>query len=172
MSRFLKGGHPVLVIIGVALIFLITFMAVTLLWGGTKEQPAYDVTGVLSDGKTLYSLSDNYGKTGSVLLFYDMEDATSAELMETFAAIAPEYKADILAVSISQKPMEEQLQMLKEAGITFPHLLFDPEGTIAETYNVHVPPTTYFIDKNGLVQDVYPGPISEKSIRKELKAIE
>lgn len=172
MSRFSKVARPGLVIAAVAFIFIITFAVVSLLWRDSKPRQAFDVTGVLSDGHSLYSLSDNYGKTGSVLLFFDIEDVTAAALMEEVAAIAPEYTADILAVSISRQPIDEQVQMLTEQGIAFPHILFDPDGEAAETYNVRVAPVTYFIDKNGLVQQAFVGPISEKSLRKALAALD
>ena len=67
--------------------------------------------------------------------------------------------------------MEEQKRQLAELGIDFPHILFDLDGKMAETYNVHGTPVTYFIDKNGLIQDAFIASISEKSLRKALASL-
>ena len=171
MKTFWKTTRPILVVAGVAILFLLSYFIISFFSKDHEPQAAYDVTGVMADGSSLYSLSDNYGKTGTVLVFFDIDTGKATELLTQLHAAAPDYPVDILAVATSKKTMEEQKRQLEELGVDFPHILFDLDGKMAETYNVHGTPVTYFIDKNGLIQDAFIASISEKSLRKALASL-
>lgn len=172
MNRIPKAARPILVIAGVAIVFLISYFIISAVWKEDEPQYAYDITGVTADGETLYSLSDNYGSTGTVLIFFNHDTGKAIELMQQLSAAAPDYHVDVIAVATGEGTIEEQKAIMEENGITvFPHTLFDLDGEMAKTYNIHGTPITYFIDKNGLITEAFVASISEKSLHKCLAAI-
>jgi peroxiredoxin len=168
-----KYGKTALIVAAVAVVFLAAYFVISALWQPKEPQPAPDVTGVTADGSSLYSLSENKGKSGTVLIFFNLNTGNAVETMEQLSRLSAEFPTvDVMAVSTGEGAIPEQLSAMKEHGITaFPHTLFDVDGEMAKTYNVHGTPVTYFIDKNGLVQDCFISVISEKSMRKALALI-
>ena len=73
----------------------------------------------------------------------------------------------ILSIAINQdrntvKPVVEQ------NGLTFPVLL-DPESQVARQYQIRGIPTTFFIDRDGIIQDIKIGPMSEEQIEQYVR---
>ena len=58
----------------------------------------------------------------------------------------------ILAVNLAESPAKVQ-EFMDELGLTFTVLL-DSRQEVGKLYNVSAIPTTYFIDKNGIIRDV------------------
>jgi peroxiredoxin len=106
-------------------------------------------------------LSDYRGKL-VVLNFWTFCSACKEELpyIQTVyndrGPIAPDLA--VLAVNVTQQP-EQVLQFVSYYGLTFDFLL-DPWATVASDYYIHKIPTTYFIDKNGIIQDLQVGECS------------
>lgn len=167
-----KIMRPFIVILAVALIFFLSFFVLSLFINEDKApQPAPDVVGPKADG-SIYSLSDNFGKQGVALIFFELEHRHSVEAMQHLIPKAKEQKVEVVAVCVSQLPIEQSLAKMKELEIPQgTHTLFDLEGEMAKAYALTTAPCTYFIDKNGMIRDAYPGPISESSAEKELKAL-
>ncbi|MDO8568449.1 MAG: TlpA disulfide reductase family protein [Dehalococcoidales bacterium] len=67
----------------------------------------------------------------------------------------------ILAIDIGEKPDVVE-QFIKGNGLTFPVLL-DSQQIVAEKYNVGGIPTTFFIDKDGIIKDVRVGAFSSET---------
>ena len=166
-----KMMRTFLVVLVVALIFYLTFFVLTLFIKDQEPAPAPDIIGAQADG-TLYSLSENFGKQGVALIFFELEHRHSQDAMGNIIPKAKELGVPVVAVCVSDLSVEQSQARMKELELPTPDiLLFDVEGTMAETYRVDPPPCSYFIDKNGMLRDAYPGPISEKSAEKELKEI-
>ncbi len=164
--------RPFLIILAVALVFVLTFFILTLFIGKKEPQPAIDVTGVEADGQTLYSLSENFGKKGVALVFFELEHRHSQEVLQRIVPKAKELGVEVVAVCVSDGTIQESLARMKELEMPVAeHTLFDLQGEMAKKYNVTAPPCTYFIDKNGMMVDAYLGTISEKSAVAELKEI-
>ncbi len=173
MKKSTKYVRTALILIAVALIFLISYLIIASVWKKNEHRYAPDITGVTADGKSLYSLSENLSRTGTLLVFFDHDTEKAVELLQLISTVAPDYDVDVMAVATGEGTIEQQLTILKENEITvFPHTLFDLDGEMAETYNVTETPVTYFIDKTGRINDAYISSISEKSLRKELSAID
>ena len=173
MKKSMKYGRTALIVIAVALIFLISYLIIASAWKKNEHRYAPDITGVMADGKSLYSLSENLGKTGTLLVFFDHDTEKAVEVMQLISTVAPDYDVDVIVIATGKGTVEEQLKILKEKEITaFPHTLFDLDGEMAKAYNVTETPITYFIDKTGRIADAYIASISEKSLRKELAAID
>ncbi len=168
-SRILR---PFLIVLGVALVFILTFFILSLFIGDKEPQPAIDIVGVEKDGATLYSLSENFGKKGVALVFFELEHRHSQEVMQRMVPKAKELGVEVVAVCVSDLSIKESLQKMEALKMPLAeHTLFDLQGEMAKKYNVSTAPCTYFIDKNGMMVDAYLGTISEDSIEKELKAI-
>lgn len=164
--------RPALITAAVAVLFVSVYLILSAALKEPQPQPAMDITGPTQDG-TLFSLLDNKGERGTLLIFFNHDTGKAINAMVQISEIAPEYKTvDIVAVATGKGTIEEQIAIMKENGITvFPHTLFDINGEMAKTYNVTGTPVLYFIDKNGMVTDDYLAVISDKSLRKELAAI-
>ena len=173
MKKQFKYGRTALIVIAVALIFLISYLIIASVWKKNEHRYAPDITGVTADGKTLYSLSDNLDSTATLLVFFDHKTDKAVEVLQLISTVAPDYDVDVMAIATGEGTIEEQIKILKEKEITvFPHTLFDLDGEMAKAYNVTETPVTYFIDKTGRINDAYIASISEKSLRKELSAID
>jgi cytochrome c biogenesis protein CcmG, thiol:disulfide interchange protein DsbE len=57
-----------------------------------------------------------------------------------------------------------------EFGVTFP-IVLDETGDTADAYNVLGLPTTIFIDRNGIVQEVFTGPVNKAYIEAKLSEL-
>ena len=170
MKNF-KFGRTILVVLGVALLCLICWMAASLIIG-KEPQKAPDITGVCSDEKTLYSLSDHYGQKGTFLVFFDLDTGKAVELLETLKTVVPEFpEVEVIAVSTTKGTISEQKERLKEKGIDFPRILFDLDGEMAKTYNISGTPISYLIDKDGMIQKSYVSVISAKTLKKDLATV-
>ena len=71
------------------------------------------------------------------------------------------YKDQASFIGIVFEDTEDSTKkFLRENGESFPQL-FDRKSTVAVDYAVTGVPETYFIDKNGIIVDKYPYPISQ-----------
>jgi thiol-disulfide isomerase/thioredoxin len=62
-------------------------------------------------------------------------------------------------------------QFVEQLGASFP-IWLDIDGAAEEAYRVQALPTTIFIDRDGVIQDmIVGGPMSEDNLEKELKRI-
>ncbi len=68
----------------------------------------------------------------------------------------------VLAVNVTQQPDQVE-QFVSYYGYTFEFLL-DTWATVASDYYIHEIPTTFFIDKNGIIQDIQVGAFSGPAV--------
>lgn len=166
-----KIMRPFLIVLSVALVFCLTFYILTFFIKDKEPAPAPDIIGAQADG-SLYSLSENFGKQGVALIFFESEHRHSQEAMENIIPKAKELGVRTVAVFVSELSIEDAQAKIKEMNLPTPDvLLFDVDSKMAQTYHVDPAPCSYFIDKNGMLRDAYPGPISAKSAESELKEI-
>jgi len=65
----------------------------------------------------------------------------------------------------------EIVQIFAEGqGLTFP-ILLDEDGAVAQGYHIRGVPTSLFIDREGVIQAQYTGPMNEALIEKYLEQI-
>jgi len=73
----------------------------------------------------------------------------------------------ILAIDIGENPSVVK-EFMENFGLSFPALL-DTNQDVALKYNIRAIPTTFFIDKDGIIQDIKVGAFSSKTeIEKQL----
>ena len=115
----------------------------------TRGSIAPDFLITAFDGKT-YRLSEHREK-GVVLNFWASWCGPCRWEMPYFEENWKEYQDNILFVGVAVRDFEEQARLFSElTGVTYPNGL-DNNGEIAAIYNVTSMPTTYFIDKDGLI---------------------
>ncbi len=73
-----------------------------------------------------------------------------------------------LAVDIQQDTWEDAREFLQEFGITYPAIR-DETGEIMLKYHMVGLPTTFFIDRNGIVRSKFVGPFLGREGVKELE---
>ena len=108
---------------------------------------------------------------GSVVIFIDPEIEGATKLLSQIINLHGD--ADIIALSVSELPENEQKEKLKAASadiLELEKLCFESSEAI-EKYNIGATPVTYFIDKDGYVVDVFVGAIRDSSIEKCIEKI-
>lgn len=78
---------------------------------------------------------------------------------------------DISHVVINeQEKLSPSTVFVKRGGYTFPFVT-DEDGVLIEKYNVQSYPTHYFLDRAGIIRDIYVGVLTDGEIRGKLSAI-
>ncbi len=81
-------------------------------------------------------------------------------------------KMTIIAVNHTTLDQKEQIpDFLKEFGVTF-KVVLDETGDTAKAYGIIGLPTTIFIDRTGLVNEVFTGPINKAYIEAKLAELQ
>lgn len=82
-----------------------------------------------------------------------------------------EGKIDFYAVNLtSQDNKQDAAAFVKEYGFEFP-ILLDEKGEVANRYKIIGIPTTFFIDKNGVIQQTVMGMIDQTMVDEYMKKI-
>jgi cytochrome c biogenesis protein CcmG/thiol:disulfide interchange protein DsbE len=78
----------------------------------------------------------------------------------------------VLAVnSTLQDDQANVARMRRDLGLSFP-ILLDYEGTVGHRYGVRMLPTTFIIDRQGVIRQVlFGGPLSEASLRNAVEPL-
>ncbi len=132
---------------------------------------APDFTLDRSDGKTV-TLSDLQGQA-VVLNFWATWCAPCRAEMPALERVYQAQRDDGLVIlGVNQmEPKERVERFLAETGVTFP-IALDPDAEVGRIYRVHAMPTTYFIDRQGVIRDVIiGGPLSEALLHSKISAL-
>ncbi len=73
----------------------------------------------------------------------------------------------ILAVNMRESEATVQA-FVEQSGTTFT-ILLDKSGMVVSLYRVYAAPTSFFVDKEGIIIDRYMGPLTEQAIEKRLE---
>ena len=119
-----------------------------------------------------YTLSDLRGQAVVINLWATWCPPCRAE-MPALQKMYEEYKAQglvILAVnSTAQDTASAVAPFAAEYGLTFP-ILLDDAGSVTNAYQVRSLPSSYFIDRKGIVREVIiGGPMSEALLRTRIE---
>ena len=79
---------------------------------------------------------------------------------------------EVLAVNVtSPDSAEAAVTFINQEKLTFP-ILFDPEAVVSQKYQMQALPSTYFIDKKGVIREVVlGGPMSEALLRTQVERL-
>ena len=127
---------------------------------GTNPAPQFQFT---NNSGQLISLSDLRGKP-VLINFWATWCSPCRMEMPYIQQIYNEWQEKglvLLAINIGESA-SRVAEFMRSQGFSFPVLL-DPEGEIAGQYGVRAIPTSFFIDKDGIIQDMKVGPFHSKA---------
>jgi peroxiredoxin len=77
----------------------------------------------------------------------------------------------ILAVNATnQDNLQDATAFVEERGLTFP-ILLDREGVVAQNYRSHLLPTSFFVDREGIIRHKTIGSMSEALLRTRVQEL-
>lgn len=129
--------------------------------------PAPDFTLATPDGLT-YTLSEWRGQPVIINLWASWCAPCRAE-MPALQRVSQEFQDQgllVLGINVTrQDSASAALNFAAQHGLTFP-ILLDPAGRVADAYQLRALPTTFFVDSQGIIQEVvYGGPMAEALLR-------
>lgn len=134
---------------------------------------APDFTLLTMEGETVI-LSEMRGQAVLVNFWASWCGPCRAE-MPAMQRIYEEYEEQgftILAVNVtSQDSRSAASAFVTQYGLTFP-ILMDETGAVSRAYHLNAFPSSYFIDRNGIIQEVVlGGPMSEALLRIRIESL-
>lgn len=150
----------VFIIIGILIVSVCLALIIKVLF--KEPEPVKDVSFEVYSGEVT-KITDVAQKDGAVIVFFDPEIEGSVKVVDKL--IKNKKDCAVIAVSVSKKTADEQLEKLDDDIKALKYLVFESKDFI-KAYNIGNPPVTYFVDKKLLVQDAFVGDIKEKTIKK------
>ncbi|QSB50466.1 TlpA family protein disulfide reductase [Parageobacillus toebii] len=120
-------------------------------------------------------LSDLRGNTVILNFWATWCPPCKAEIpeMQKFYENNKNNNVEILAVNLtnSESSPDAVKNFVREKGMTF-NILLDKQGEIGNLYGVITIPTSYIIDKNGIIRGKYVGPMSYETMDRFISSIQ
>jgi peroxiredoxin len=142
--------------------------------GTKKGNIAPDFTIVDLNGKEV-SLSDYRGKKVILNMWATWCPPCRAEMPEMqsyYETYAEKDNVEILAVNMTFQDSISNVKTFKEEnGLTFP-ILLDQNNDVGVPYRVMVLPSTWFINEEGIISDIYQGPMNEETMKSLIKKMD
>ena len=146
--------------------------ATTLQAAAVAGHPAPDFELASPDGE-IYKLSDFKGQPVILNFWATWCGPCRAEFPE-FQEAAVDNADSLVIIGINNTTADQADQVpgfLEEFGITFP-IVLDETGETVKTYRIIGLPTTVFIDSNGIVNEVFTGPLNKAYIESKISELE
>lgn len=127
------------------------------------NHPAPDFTLTTYDGATI-TLSKLKGQVALINVWATWCPPCRAE-MPAIQATYEQYHGQgftVLAVNLQEDP-RVVAAFMRQYGLTFPALL-DLDGAVSTAYQARVLPSSFFVDKKGVIRAVYRGPMPRSVI--------
>jgi thiol-disulfide isomerase/thioredoxin len=118
---------------------------------------APDFTITMDNGQSL-KLSELKGQPVFLNFWASWCPPCKKEMPDIEKIFKEERKVKIIAVNIKETPMEVR-SFLNSNGFTFP-IGYDPKGEISSLYMATGIPTSYAIDRNGIIRHQIQGPLT------------
>ena len=172
------NSYKLLIILAVAgLVLALGVAGFLLMQGSTKnelpansletKEPAPNFTLALVDGDN-FQFSDHKGKP-VLINFFASWCLPCREEMPVLVKIAHEYgPKGVIFLGIAVDDTEEKMKdFIARYGVNFPVGL-DKTAEIQKSFGLYGIPTTYFIDKQGIIHYFHSGVVTEELLRHEL----
>ena len=132
--------------------------------------PAPDFTLTTTDGETV-TLSELRGKPVLLNFWATWCPPCRAEMPHIQSAFEEYEEAGLLILAVDQQESRAEVLAFAQAfGLTFP-LALDTTGQVGMTYLARALPTSYFIDREGIIRDKFIGPMTLPILEDRLNAI-
>jgi peroxiredoxin len=117
-----------------------------------------------------FMLSDAAG-TPVVLNFWATWCAPCRNELPALQDAAERYEGRVLIVGVDQGEAADVVQsFVDEFSLTYP-IPMDADGEVGHRYNVRGLPTTFFIDSNGLIRDIWSGEMNAITLAEKIEGI-
>lgn len=120
-----------------------------------QPAPAFSARSLTGGGNVALG---NYKGKVVYLDFWASWCAPCQTSLPALEALRKEFPADqfqVIAVNVDQDP-EKARKLLEKLKIGYPSAT-DPEGRLPETFGLKTMPTSYLIDRDGVIRRVHPG---------------
>ncbi|OAB41051.1 TlpA family protein disulfide reductase [Paenibacillus antarcticus] len=79
----------------------------------------------------------------------------------------------VLSVNLTQTEKSESdvKAFVEDFGLTFP-VVMDTDGDVASTYQISAYPTSYFIDSQGIIREIFKGAINDEMMEKAISKMD
>jgi peroxiredoxin len=126
-----------------------------------RPGPLFELPSV--DGATI-ALDDHKGQVVLINVWATWCPPCQVE-MPAIEAVYQRYRDQGFSVlAVNQGEERETVQaFMRDYGLSFPALL-DHEGAVSRAYRAHSLPSSFFIDRRGIIRTIYLGPISRGAL--------
>ena len=132
--------------------------------------PAPDFTLQTLDGQTL-QLSDLQGQAVVLNFWASWCPPCRAEMPELEQAYQENMDQGLVVLGVNQGEQQAVANdFIQRFGLTFPVVL-DQELVASRNYRVNSLPTTFFIDRNGIIRDQVTGQVNTALLNEKLRSI-
>jgi DsbE subfamily thiol:disulfide oxidoreductase len=132
--------------------------------------PAPDFTLATTNDEAL-TLSQLKGKPVLLNFWATWCPPCRAEMPHIQAAYKEYGAAGLIVVAIDeQESADEVRRFANEFGLTFP-LALDTSGQVGQKYLARALPTSFFVDRGGIIRHKFTGPMTEPILEERLNAI-
>ena len=154
-------------VLAVMTIAIASILLVNLVWNGLPT----GTTAPLFQGNTLDGQSIDLAQLRGrpvMLTFWSPDCFACREELSALQTLAADPNTDMQLVTVvSHMAATEVAEFATAQQLTFP-VIVDPPGSIAQQYEVSGIPFTYFIDQNGLIDQVVMGAGQEGELQNQL----
>ncbi len=134
-----------------------------------QEAPHWELLDL--EGNTV-TLSDFLGKP-FVLTFWTSWNSMAADQIKIFDEYLSQQNPETIfkIVSINNQEDKSIVSNFIQRGGYQVRTLLDETGEVGELYRVRTLPITYFLDKNGIIKEVFVGVLSEQMLTEKVQKI-
>ena len=126
-----------------------------------------------SNGETII-LSDLHGKPIVINFWASWCPPCRAEMPALQSTFEENQERDLIILAVNttnQDSIEKAVSFAEEFELTFP-ILFDRDGSVSRLYQTSALPTTYFINREGIIEKVViGGPMSEALLKSVVEGL-
>jgi cytochrome c biogenesis protein CcmG, thiol:disulfide interchange protein DsbE len=172
-----RPNRRISLLVGVALVTtlaIVAFVALTRPGGGTsaiaKGQPAPNITGTALDGSTV-DLASLRGKP-VVINFWGPTCPPCVTELPLLAAKLKEHAGEGLQIVgvLTDDPVDGAQAFATAHDATWPTVV-DPDKSIKQAYRVIGRPQSYFVDRNGILQSIQIGYLTDADFERQFGLI-
>jgi cytochrome c biogenesis protein CcmG/thiol:disulfide interchange protein DsbE len=132
--------------------------------------PAPDFTLGTLDGSTV-QLSELRGQPVLINFWASWCGPCRVEMPHLQAAYQAHRDAGLIILGVNQMESPPAIsRFVAELGLTFP-IPMDAQGRASATYQARALPTSFFVDADGIIRDVFTGPMSSGLLESKLDLI-